>query len=742
VDAPFIDVGGIIVAAELLTIQRAKQTAAVIQRGVLDYAKLIECRRLTDGKAEAIILDVEVARPQLRAYDIRATERVAVVFNGDDRRPEVLSLRADFPQVPHLNLTHTDYPKSLCLYDQDWLEVKSSWTPVRCIERIRYWFAETVKASLHQEDQPLEPLIVSSGYKIVVPHDLFASIAADDLQRLKVALVGGERGTVMVATRHSAPFAQGMDFIAVAVKAEPQTHGVIRNAPATLHALHQFLSSAGLDLLATLRSKQQFWADNASLKARLIIIAVCPKKRGDSASVEATDVWTFLTFRTVAEVLAAIGRRAAGGGILLGEAGDGEQGQAIPLEVLRTYFSLSRSTAAYLNGYAEASDLNTVAIGSGALGSKVQLNLARSGFGRWTLVDDDILLPHNLARHQSLGHWVGLAKTDGARDATESLFENEPAPVSIVADVQNSGAEDEAIAKAFENADLILDMSASVAAARYVALARKSTARRMSVFLNPAGTDLVVLAEDAKRKITLDALEFQLYRAILSDERLRQHLIKSTGRVRYAASCRDITSRVPDDQVSLLASVATRAVRQAVDNAAAQIRIWQLDPKSFTVTSFSVPASRVHTKSYSDWTLFFDDGLVKKLRSLRKAKLPNETGGVLLGYFEHSYRRAYVVDTIPSPPDSKEWPTLYIRGSATLDEEMERVKTVTAGNLEYVGEWHSHPAGYGCQPSHDDFNVFSWLTRHMDDEGQPALMAIVGDEGPSFFLGQMIWDEK
>jgi tRNA A37 threonylcarbamoyladenosine dehydratase len=37
--------------------------------------------------------------------------------------------------------------------------------------------------------------------------------------------------------------------------------------------------------------------------------------------------------------------------------------------------------------------------GAGALGSQLMNNLSRAGFGRWTIVDNDKLLPHNLARN-------------------------------------------------------------------------------------------------------------------------------------------------------------------------------------------------------------------------------------------------------------------------------------------------------------------------------------------------------
>jgi len=171
----------------------------------------------------------------------------------------------------------------------------------------------------------------------------------------------------------------------------------------------------------------------------------------------------------------------------------------------------------------------------------------------------------------------------------------------------------------------------------------------------------------------------------------------------------------------------------------AQISVWQLDKETLGVKSFSLDVKDVQANAFGGWALVVDKGLEDKLKRLRKGKLPNETGGVLLGSFDQQHRRAYVVDTIPSPPDSEEWPTLYIRGSAMLAQEVERVRTATAGNLEYIGEWHSHPKGISCRPSEDDMKVFAWLTKHMDEEGQPALMSIVGDKGPRFFLGQMLW---
>jgi tRNA A37 threonylcarbamoyladenosine dehydratase len=37
-------------------------------------------------------------------------------------------------------------------------------------------------------------------------------------------------------------------------------------------------------------------------------------------------------------------------------------------------------------------------------------NLARSGYGDWTIVDHDHMLPHNLVRHQLDSQALGLSK--------------------------------------------------------------------------------------------------------------------------------------------------------------------------------------------------------------------------------------------------------------------------------------------------------------------------------------------
>ena len=140
--------------------------------------------------------------------------------------------------------------------------------------------------------------------------------------------------------------------------------------------------------------------------------------------------------------------------------------------------------------------------------------------------------------------------------------------------------------------------------------------------------------------------------------------------------------------------------------------------------ALDVAPRTVTRQAAGDWTVVYDDGLVETIVGLRQSRLPNETGGILLGAFDIERRIVYVMDTISSPLDSQERTTLYIRGVEGLHKRLEGAQKRTLGQLEYVGEWHSHPDGCACMPSRDDLTVLSWLSSHMDADGVPGVMMI------------------
>jgi hypothetical protein len=745
----FLDPPGNLARAAQLTVPKARKLAVLLDQGLIDYATPIECRRCADG--EVVVFDVEVELGQLRVHPIERRERIAALFYAnDDQMPETLALRHDFPLVPHLNLRLQDLPRSLCLYDQPYSELKRQWTAPRFVERVRTWLALTAKGKLHGEDQPLEPLIWGHVGHIVLPEDLFdrEDGISDGLLVTPVSTVPTDYFLKADYGNKGRDERPALAYVTCVLTTAPQTHGVIRHKPSTLQELAVFTAAAGLNFLDALRqhieaAKEAIENEQDQeifLSASLILLLRLPKTRAAGGPVEARDIWAFLTSKTVREVGIEIGLWTEIHGALGREPSPPPErnGQDVGLDLLNPVLNLSRRSAAIFNGRRDdPSDASITCVGAGALGSQVILNLARTGFGRWIIVDNDRLFPHNLVRHGLPGYAVGFPKGATVAHIANSFTGDHDTFSAVEADVLKPGGHADQVAEAMQNCDVILDMSASVSVARHLTNGVESAARRLSMFVNPSGHDLVLLAEDSARSAPLDALEMQYYRALVCREALAGHFQRRDGNHRYGQSCRDVTSRIPQDQMALHAAIGSRALCQALSDDQSQITVWRADDH-MAVTRIPIEPSDVLTWSICDWTVHTDSHLLGRLTELRQTRLPNETGGVLIGSYDLERRIAYIVDTLPSPPDSDEWPTLYIRGARGLKRRVDEIAAATDGALHYIGEWHSHPGLCTTTPSDDDLMVFAWITELMHADGFPAMMVIAGSHGrASCFLGEM-----
>ncbi|MBE0556967.1 MAG: ThiF family adenylyltransferase, partial [Proteobacteria bacterium] len=413
---------------------------------------------------------------------------------------------------------------------------------------------------------------------------------------------------------------------------------IIRHHPKTLKDIHYFAKSAGIDLLGELRRRVFEWHNDIRhpnlYSARLAIVLVLPKTRGEAGTVESLEEVGFLTVSSVMEIGKDIGRLETKDGhpaALVPMALEREGGETTVIQVT-VMQAFSREMAAAQNGDPKPSDRKITAVGMGAFGSQLFLSLARAGYGDWTLVDDDILLPHNLARHALTGGALGYGKADALSVIANMMFNGQTIAKPLFANAINP---DEGMAEplrqAFEESGVILDLSASISAARHLARDVVSKARRISLFMNPIGTDLVMLAEDDKRSITLDCLEMQYYRYIIQTPSLEDHLRRPPGRIRYGNSCRDINSKLPEDLVALHASIACRALRNTEKDTNASIFIWRVDRVTGEVKRHQVPVEKTVEIKAGRWTLYSDQHLVEKIKEAREKLVPKETGGVLLG---------------------------------------------------------------------------------------------------------------
>ena len=728
----YLQVGGDDIRADDLTNPKARDLAVRLRALGIPLATFVECRR--QGQEETVVLDVRVEVPNRRVHQIHRRERIAATFyEGDGREPRVEALREDFPVVPHLNLHLQEKPRSLCLYEEPYGELKRRWTSARFVHRIREWMELNAKGELHQNNQDLEPILVDFAGHIVLPPDieekgngpLFVSgIIPDD----------GSKWFLRVHRQD--PRGEGdTPPVVVSVHAcQPMKHGAIHRCPGTLKDVVSLAQSAGLDLLGELREALPTWIKNCP-DFRVILVVSFPKTRVDGGHVERPDTWCFATVQSVRQIGLCLGLWEDVDGSLgtLMEIDQMKQGQDVPVVVLNPSYELARDRAAQLNGMVGASDTRCVGVGVGALGSQVVMNFARAGFGRWTLIDHDRLMPHNLARHALGGGFVGFNKAEAVAFSAGTTTWEGDVFVGLDSELQANG---ETIKEVLSDADVVVDMTASVTAQRYLARDLNSSARQLCTFLSPSGADLVILAEDGDHQVTLDALEMQYYRALLNEPGLAGHLESEGDRQRYARSCGDMTSAMPQHLVALHSAIASKSLREIIEGGTAFVGVWRVDA-DLNVRHISIDTRHVTEYGLGAWAVVLDDGVRDKLSRLREGKLPNETGGVLLGSCDMERRILYIVDTLPSPSDSEERTDAYIRGCKGLQREVKAVEKKTAGMLEYIGEWHSHPRGASTRPSDYDLVAFDWLIALRSGDGLPAVMIIVGDVELSLFVDTM-----
>lgn len=731
-------IAGDVISQKDLTIEWASDVAYYIASGIPSFVSLVECRRSTEGK-EIIIIDVEVELGQYLKNDISRVERIAAVFSEKDSNfPEVFALRENFPSVPHRNLREFEFPRSLCLFEEHYEDIKLIWSAPFFITRICDWLTRTAKGVLHDDDQPLEPLLSYSGGQVIVPYTLFSKGKTKPVLLLVKEMVFSDKHLILIVKDEELK-AGKHGYIALPLQGNPQVHGIVNKLPLNVAELSDLLATVGIDLLSELRQALQGFQIDSLLKtvaaSQLLLLLSLPKKRSDSSPPESDELWAFILGDSILQTgietgVWAMNESQPGRLIPPDKAKDGRNIKILPMKVT---FSFSRSLGAYLNGIPEC-PINISLVGVGALGSQVFMNLVRAGYGKWTLIDNDIFLPHNLARHSLTGNAVGYPKAICLEVVASSILDEDGAVKRIVADVMQPLKLKKEVQEALEQAEVIIDASASISVARFLCRDIEGGARRISVFLNPTGNDLVILAEDEARKQTLDCLEMQYYRHIVSDQELNDHLTKNPKHRRYTNSCRDVSSIMSQDMMSLHAAICSHNLRSVIKDKDASISIFRAN-ENLEVRRYFVRPHKIINVPRGKWTIVTDDYLIEKVSALRKTKLPKETGGVLIGDFDMKRKIIYVVDTIPSPKDSEEWPNLYIRGCQDLKRQLDQFALSTLGRLRYIGEWHSHPNGVGIGLSGDDTNALATISSLMVVDGFPATMLIFGEYDYSFYLG-------
>lgn len=735
---------------EQLRLPRARAlVAAVSGAGDFKLVQLLSHAVPGTPPIEVMVVDVECdGVPSRNPAGIQYRERLALCVPEDPGAlVEVLALRKSFPILMHQNHGTRDGAASLCLYFEPTRTVMRTWTPQRFLRRIQWWLEQSAKGELHPADQPVEHLFFASKYELVLPWNLDALRAAAGVKmavaRSKPRPDGG--GTFFLRPVGDGGSKTTGSASLIEVTLPPVVQGFVERDPDTLGGLADMLSQRGVQLLPPLIAALSDGVGSAGVSAGtpetfVVIVVHIPLVRETGRAVQQVSRRAFLVLGDVRELGVKTGAlylldkkyfaELQGSVLARAPATEWKIEPIFPMSVLQ----FPDSAAARKQSSIHVEGPRAALVGAGSLGSAM-LNLwIRAGWGQWSVIDKDHVKPHNLVRHMAFSQHVGELKSDVVSELCAAATEGATNVTAVSGDACDAGVP--AVKEALNSGSLVVDASAALEYPRQASF-QDALPRHVSVFVTPAGNGAVVMFEDRARSMRLRTLEAQYYRAVIRQAWGERHLAGNLGTYWSGASCRDISVAMPYSRISVHASTLAEQVMFRAQSDEACIRVWDRDPDTGGVSVYDVVPTAERRLDFGDLAVFYDDGLAAHLKSLRHAALPNETGGVLLGYHDFNVGAIVLVDALPAPSDSHASPGSFERGTSGLVKAVHNVSARTAGIVGYVGEWHSHPPGHSANPSREDLIQLAELSLGMHGDGLPALQLIVGENDIQVLQGMV-----
>ena len=703
-------------------------------------AKLIELRALSRG-LEAAIIDFDTGAPQRPAYSILPCERLLVVFM-DDGMPVVGTMRGDFPSTPHADFVGDEaipISRRLCLDDRPWQDARGDYNAAGLLRRIAKWFERAGSGRMDDALQFPEPAFRPATTSIIMPAGTGEELRPDDAGPRYLAIIGDGEPKRAEWIEAAPPPDEGRAWVRHLVIALMSRTGGRDGWGWLPTELGQFEAGwgGGGHLYEALRERLAEMKEVLPEDTRAEFFASRPllcwlnadETRGTQvvALIAAED-----TTGALMEKLGLVSRAPGTndyGSLLCPCEPDVASLKTINLIPANLLYPFNVAFARVLAVRA-ASARKAVVLGVGAIGSQVVELLTREGaWDEVVLVDDDMLMPHNLARHTLTSGEIGQTKAEAVAQRLRAILGD--ARVTPVQEKLSASPSPE-LRRALDEADLVLDLAASPGASRLL-VDDPSDSRRACAFFNPAGDAVVVMVEDENRTVDLGVLEAYYLGEVLRRPELTDHLRASAEQV-FAGGCRDLTNRMPASRAALLAAAASEALRAMLLSPEAGLQVLSVAASGIAVLDCGTPGTPRRAE-VDGWTVRLLGSLEGAMRGAREEMLPRETGSVLLGIVDHGRRRIEVAAVLPPSPDSERATVSFVRGVQGLEAQMNEVGERTAFQLSYVGEWHSHPGG-SAAPSETDRTTFARLGREADHEDRPAVMAIVGGEELRLLVGR------
>ena len=371
-----------------------------------------------------------------------------------------------------------------------------------------------------------------------------------------------------------------------------------------------------------------------------------------------------------------------------------------PVEEVTIFDYTDYLTAQHLSLTPNSIILKHIALlGCGAVGSKIAYHLHRSGICYLDLVDNDRLLPHNICRHALSAYRPGISyknKAEAMKESLEQMFFGMPHE-GIVA--YNEEALNYLDDKDLNEVDLLIDATASIYVMHGIDSIKLPEKTRIVKVALSEGGDIGITYINIDNSQPLADYYMEILRNSLTNNQIYQWIAEekknSMENIRVGEGCHSNTMRISDDIISAHAAIMSSAIRHLYEGQQQNRIILSFANHDFpgSMQTYELPVNRyIQFKCANDneWQVRIPEDLLKEIRIKAKAKGKNETGGYLFGHIDYKHKTIYALSHF-TPTDSLGSKNGFKLGISGLKDHKKFIAQRCIGQMEYIGDWHSHP---------------------------------------------------
>jgi integrative and conjugative element protein (TIGR02256 family) len=130
--------------------------------------------------------------------------------------------------------------------------------------------------------------------------------------------------------------------------------------------------------------------------------------------------------------------------------------------------------------------------------------------------------------------------------------------------------------------------------------------------------------------------------------------------------------------------------------------------------------------------VWIDERLLKPIEAEAARHAPDETGGMLVGYWSES-GDAVITGTIEGGPQAVRRPNCFVPDGIWQQERLDEIYIRSGRVHTYLGDWHSHPIG-ALRPSRRDRDTAKRIAKEKEARA-PHPLTVIG----STYDGQWSW---